>query len=162
MLGSYMTKTNISKVLYARKKWAHHSEAVADALNADVMRGYVHLYEALIGKIDILLYNGNFDMACAAIGTEAWVANMSWVGATAFKNAKRNVWTVKGKGSANAGANGKDDDDDDSSVAGYWKSAYNLTHVIGFGGGHWYPHDQPRNAFLMVDSFLAGKPLSDV
>ena len=152
MLSEYMAKSNVSELVFARKKWSHHSDEVADALNADVMKGYVNLYESLTEKISILLYNGNFDMSCAAIGTEAWLGNMSWAGAADFKNAKRNIWTVKA-------ADGSDDDDD-GDVAGYWKSARNVTHVIGFGGGHWYPHDQPRNAFLMLDAFLSGKQLS--
>ena len=148
-----MANSGIASEVYARKNWSHHSDAVADAMFADVMKGYVHLYETLTGKIDILVYNGNFDMSCAVIGTEAWISNMSWAGAEDFKNAPRHIWTVR------TGGTGGNGGDDDGEVAGYWKTAMNFTHVVGYGGGHWYPHDQPQNALIMVEAFLQRKPL---
>lgn len=53
---------------------------VGDALNADEYKSVKYLFPELLNKTRILMYNGQFDYVCNALGTEGWLRTIEWVG----------------------------------------------------------------------------------
>lgn len=95
-------------------------------------------------KIDVLVYNGDRDMACCAQGSEAVLDNLEWNGAGEWKQAERFLWLVKDE------------------MAGYVKSSGNLTFAICFNSGHMFPTNQPENALDLVTRFIRRQSFADV
>jgi hypothetical protein len=95
-------------------------------------------------KIDVLIYNGDRDMACCAQGSEAVLDNMKWSGADDWKHAQRALWLV------------------DDKMAGYVKKAKNLTFNIAFNSGHMFPTNQPVHALDLVTRFIQREDFADV
>ena len=94
-------------------------------------------------KIDVLVYNGDRDMACCAQGSEAVLDTMEWNGAEEWKQAERSLWVVN------------------DGMAGYVKSAGNLTFNICFNSGHMFPTNQPVHALDLVTRFLLRQSFAD-
>jgi len=95
-------------------------------------------------NIDVLVYNGDRDMACCAQGSEAVLDTMKWKGADDWDQSERGLWLV------------------DKEMAGYAKIARNLTFVIVFNSGHMVPTNQPVNALDLVTRLITRKPFLDV
>ena len=46
----------------------------------------------LANQIDILIYQGNLDLACNTAGAKRWTANMRWKGEAAFTSQDLKPW----------------------------------------------------------------------
>jgi len=80
----------------------------------------------LASQIDILIYQGNLDLACNTAGAKRWTSNMPWKGQSAFVAQELKPW--KGK------VNGK------TKKVGTWKEV-NIKMVEG---------DEKRTRFALV------------
>jgi carboxypeptidase C (cathepsin A) len=119
----------------------------------------------LVSSLQVLLYNGNFDVCCSALGTERIVDELSLyfdthgqrssrhqqpVGESdglrfenAWAAAERSYFTVNG------------------SMAGYAKTVWNTTVMAVQGGGHLLPRDQPVRALAMLKRWLLFSEATD-
>ncbi|KAH7356596.1 Alpha/Beta hydrolase protein [Rhexocercosporidium sp. MPI-PUGE-AT-0058] len=139
------------------KKFSVISPAVSDAfeLTDDLSISLVPEVQYLLAnQIDLLIYQGNLDLACNTAGAKRWTANMPWKGQSEFNSIDLKPWkSIK---------NGKE------AVVGAWKEV-NIKMVEGDekktrfalvtidGSGHMVPQDQPEVALDMLSRWLNGK-----
>jgi cathepsin A (carboxypeptidase C) len=77
------------------KKFHVGSNAVADAfqLTNDLEINLMpQLQYILANQIDVLIYQGNLDLACNTAGAKRWTANMPWKGQAAFTSQDLKPW----------------------------------------------------------------------
>lgn len=77
------------------KKFEVSSDAVANAfqLTEDLEINLLAQLEYLLAsQIDVLIYQGNLDLACNTAGAKRWTANMPWKGQTAFTSKELKPW----------------------------------------------------------------------
>ncbi|KAF2129342.1 carboxypeptidase Y precursor [Dothidotthia symphoricarpi CBS 119687] len=95
--------------------------------------------------IDVLFYQGNFDLACNTAGNLQWASTMSWKGQPAFVAQPKRVWEDGGK------------------KIGWFKEVKTKTAsgretMFAFstvdGAGHMLPFDKPKEALALVDRWL--------
>jgi len=108
----------------------------------------------LASQIDILIYQGNLDLACNTAGAKRWTSSMPWKGQSAFTAEELKPWKSE--------VGGK------SKKVGTWKEV-NIQMVKGNekrtrfalvtidGAGHLVPQDQPEVALNMLHTWLNGK-----
>ncbi|TVY56314.1 Carboxypeptidase Y-like protein [Lachnellula cervina] len=141
---------NVPKAI---KNFTVGSEAVADAFQAtndleiSLMPELTYL---LANQIDVLIYQGNLDLACNTAGAKRWTSNMAWKGQAEFTSRELKPWKSGGE------------------VAGTTKEV-NIQMVEGDekrtrfalvtvdGSGHMVPQDKPAVALDMLNRWLAGK-----
>ena len=96
--------------------------------------------------IDILMYNGDLDLACSSQSTELSLESMDWSGAEEWKypdTTKWQQWNV------------------DGSPAGHTKSFGNLQFLVVYNSGHFVPINQARNSLNMIGRLIDGQSLGD-
>ncbi|OHW93643.1 serine carboxypeptidase [Colletotrichum incanum] len=101
--------------------------------------------------IDVLIYNGDFDLACNTAGNIRWTNKLSWAGQVEFNAKELEPWfAVKGGESVRAGK---------------WKQVTKpakggretkFAFVTVEGSGHMVPLDQPEVGLQMVRNWLFG------
>ena len=99
-----------------------------------VRESYTYLLE---NNVNVLLYNGVYDLDCNFFGTDAWVAKMSWKYAQEFANQTRVPWI-----------------DSRKMTAGMSRSLLNLQQLVIYDSGHLVPHDVPVVAKEMMEEFV--------
>jgi cathepsin A (carboxypeptidase C) len=52
----------------------------------------------LASQIDVLIYQGNLDLACNTAGAKRWTASMAWKGQAAFNSLDLNPWKSEKNG----------------------------------------------------------------
>jgi carboxypeptidase C (cathepsin A) len=60
----------------------------------------------LPAQVKVLVYSGQFDLICCALGTERWVQALQWHNADAFRGASRDPWLTPAPLSGPAGGAG--------------------------------------------------------
>ena len=96
--------------------------------------------------IDILMYNGDLDLACSPQSTELSLESMDWSGAEEWKDpdtTKWQQWNV------------------DGAPAGHTKSFGNLQFLVVYNSGHFVPINQARNSLNMIGRLIDGQSLGD-
>jgi len=108
----------------------------------------------LASQIDLLIYQGNLDLACNTAGAKRWTASLSWKGQAAFTSQDLKPW--------------KSVVDGEMKEVGMFKEV-NIKMVEGDekktrfalvtidGSGHMVPQDQPEVALDMLTRWFAGK-----
>ena len=117
------------------------------------------LWPALLAKIRIVAYNGNFDLICNHLGTDAYLRSLDWPGQADFLAAPRKVWTVPAAAAA-AAATATDSSGSGraAAMAGWSRSGGNLTQLVIANAGHMAPADAPVACMDMLGRVLAGEP----
>lgn len=111
------------------KKFGVLSPAVSDAfeLTDDLSISLVPEVQYLLrNQIDMLIYQGNLDLACNTAGAKRWTANMPWKGQAEFNSVDLKPW--------------KSTKDGKEVVAGAWKEV-NIKMVEG---------DEKKTRFALV------------
>mmetsp|Transcript_10256 Transcript_10256/g.22808 ORF Transcript_10256/g.22808 Transcript_10256/m.22808 type:complete len:613 (-) Transcript_10256:224-2062(-) len=96
--------------------------------------------------LDILMYNGDLDLACNAQSTEMALESMKWSGAEGWMDpdtTKWQQWTVEGQPS------------------GHTKRFNNLQFLVVKNSGHFVPINQARHALNMIGRLLDGNSIGD-
>ncbi len=89
--------------------------------------------------VPVTVYNGQLDLICCTLGTDAWMDQLKWKGAADFKAASSQPFYVKGHR---------------PQTAGFFKAHKNLAMYIVLNAGHMIPSDQPKAALQMLDHIL--------
>ena len=122
--------------------WQECTGLVSGAFRAENSVAAGKLIPGLIEDgVDILLFSGDRDLICNHIGTETYIHNLKWKGATGFETAPgvwapRHDWTFEGE------------------PAGIYQHARNLTYVLFYNASHMVPFDAPRQTRDMLDRFM--------
>ncbi|GAV72105.1 Peptidase_S10 domain-containing protein [Cephalotus follicularis] len=126
------------KIIPENVTWGGQSDGVSTALQGDFMRPRISEVDELLAKgVNVTVYNGQLDLICATMGTEAWVQKLKWEGLNNFLNLERTPLFC-----------GKD-----KMTRGFTKSYKNLHFYWILGAGHFVPVDQPCVALNMVGTF---------
>jgi cathepsin A (carboxypeptidase C) len=91
-LNSSFAALNPPKVI---KKFSVASYAVADAfeITNDLEISLMPQLEYILAnQVDVLIYQGNLDLACNTAGAKRWTANMPWKGQSAFTSQDLKPW----------------------------------------------------------------------
>lgn len=91
-------------------------------------------------KYQILLYNGDVDMACNFLGDEWFVDSLNQK-----MEVQRRPWLV-------------DYGDSGEQIAGFVKEFSHIAFLTIKGAGHMVPTDKPQAAFTMFSRFLNREP----
>jgi carboxypeptidase C (cathepsin A) len=138
-LTNYLNTPAIQRAFNAgNSTWQACATSPYFGLLDDIEQSVENLLPDLLANYQVMNYNGNKDLICNMIGTNEWTSQIGWPGQNAYNNAQNQTWTVAGK------------------VAGYYKYAANLTHLIVYNAGHMAPFDQPQNTQSMLYTFISG------
>jgi carboxypeptidase C (cathepsin A) len=126
--------------------WVDGNPAVGKALEGEYSKEVSSLIAALLPSIRVMVYSGQFDFICCALGTEIWVHQMEWAGAKAFNASARVPWILE-----------PTDCQLSSDLVGYVQSTPDrqLVRVLVHGAGHFVPYDQPAAALRMAQNFIS-------
>ena len=139
------------------KEYRMFSAAINEAfeLAGDVSITMKPELEFLLAKqIDVLIYQGNLDLACNTAGAKRWTANMPWKGQAAFTSEELKPW-LSGEGEERKVA-GKFKEVNVKMVDGDEKTTRFALVTID-GSGHMVPQDQPAVALDMLTRWLHGE-----
>ncbi|CAA0815016.1 Serine carboxypeptidase-like 51, partial [Striga hermonthica] len=110
------------KIIPESLKWELLANPVYEAMAGDFMKPRIEEVNQLLAQgVNVTIYNGQLDVACATKGTEAWVQKLKWSGLNRFLLTKRNPFYC--------GV-------DPTSTAGFVKSYNNLKFYWILGAGH--------------------------
>lgn len=141
LIGQYLDQPAVRaalRVAPAVKAWHDTSKRVAYLLELGEQNSAAHYYPRLFEALDVLIYNGIYDMDCNFMGTDDWMNKLDWSYRDEFLSRRRMPWHVGGQ------------------VAGHIRSAGRLTQVLVAGAGHLVPMDQPERALALFEGFVAG------
>lgn len=140
---SLITKDHIRKLIHVgQRKYEDCSDRVWIDFQQDFMQSMKPMIEELLEHYPIMFYSGQLDIIVAYPLSENFFQKLQWNGAEQYYNAKRNILKV-----------GKH-------VAGYYKSAGNLTDVLLLNAGHMAPFNQPKHVLDMLHKFIENVFLS--
>ncbi|CAI9761542.1 unnamed protein product [Fraxinus pennsylvanica] len=118
-------------------QWRGQSDPVFSAQEGDFMRPRINEVDELLEKgVNITIYNGQLDLICSTMGTEAWVEKLKWDGLQTFLSMNRSPIFCNGE----------------KTTKGFTRSYKNLHFYWILGAGHFVPVDQPCVALNMVGS----------
>ncbi|KAL6650243.1 hypothetical protein ACP70R_009168 [Stipagrostis hirtigluma subsp. patula] len=127
--------------------WQEASLQVYDALANNFMKPAINEVDELLSYgINVTVYNGQLDVICSMIGTEAWVNKLKWNGLKKFLSLPRD--TLHYCDSAIYCS---------KQIKAYVRSYKNLQFYWILEAGHMVPVDQPYAAFRMIAS-ITGSP----
>lgn len=118
--------------------WSQCDDLVDEKMQVDIMKSTKWMVEALLQKLPVLLYQGQFDIQDGVASNEAWMQSIVWENIQSFWAAERKVWKEEGK------------------LAGYVRTHGNLGHVVVAGAGHLVPADQNYRTQRMLEAWISG------
>lgn len=139
-MGTYIQRSDIRAAIHVgNTTFNGMSQTVEVNLLEDVMQSVAPWISELINNYRVLIYNGQLDIIVAYPLTMNYLQNLKFSSAEAYKKAARRQWYVGGD------------------LAGYCKSAGNLTECLVRNAGHMVPVDQPKWAFDLISRFTRNK-----
>ncbi|ORZ10468.1 Alpha/Beta hydrolase protein [Absidia repens] len=138
-VNKYLRTSELTTSIHSEKQalgWQECARPVSAALRNDPSRPADMLLPDLLKEIEILLFSGEFDLICNHLGTEYMIGNMTWNGATGFKDAERQEWVIGKK------------------TVGYYMQERNLSYVLINDGSHMVPYDKPMETLDMINRFM--------
>lgn len=141
-ISNYLNRKDVRHVLHIDdriEKFNLSSKKVENELEVGVQDSVANLYAYLLNtQLRILIYNGIEDGTdCNFMGTEKWLSQLNWDKKSEFLAAPTIVWKMG-----------------DNDVAGFIKSASNLTYVKVRGAGHMAASDQPQRLLFLLNQFI--------
>jgi len=122
--------------------WEQCNDDVAVGLSIDEMIPSVQLLPTLFENYRVILYNGQFDLNCGAVGTEKYLRKL--LGDDIFMKAEKRFWK---------------DENDEGRMAGYVRDfTEKLSFVIVSGAGHMVPQTQGKHALNLLTKMINNQP----
>ncbi|XP_012264672.1 venom serine carboxypeptidase [Athalia rosae] len=140
-MSEWVQRVDVRRAIHVGNNSFHtEDKTVEEHLKSDIMQSLAILIADLTQHYRVILYNGQLDIIVAYPTTENYLKNLKWAGAEEYKKAVRKQWWV------------------DKELAGYSKTAGNLTEVLVRNAGHMVPSDQPRWALDLILRLTRNKP----
>ena len=144
----WLNRADVQKALGVKKKWQMCDEGVHSNLMGDWMHDFEPVIPAMLeAGIRVMIYAGEKDFICNALGNLRWVKAMQWSGQDAFNKAKPEPFVVARDG-------------EEEVIGGDVREAGQLSFVAVSEAGHMVPMDQPKNALTMIQRFVNGEPIA--
>lgn len=109
---------------------------VGKNMKDDCMRSMADKFPGLLEKVNVLLFQGQFDLKDGVVSNDDWIREIDWKGKEKYLELKRQVWKWNGK------------------PVGWFKEVENLAEVIIANAGHMAPMDQPEAALDMITRWI--------
>jgi cathepsin A (carboxypeptidase C) len=150
-IQNYLNLPSVWEALHVPKAAGNYSVMSMDIAYAFALTGdggfsmQPQVLYLLDHGIDVLFYQGNFDLACNTAGNLQWANTMQWKGQPAFVAQPKRAWKHEGeevgwfKEVKTVTASGRE-------------TTFALTTVDG--AGHMVPFDKPKEALALVDRWL--------
>lgn len=139
-IAGYLDQTYVRKSLHVGKRNFSEGGKVAEYLYDDVPQSVAPWLGELLDEYRVLLYNGQLDIIVAYPLTVNFIKNLNWTGTQEYLTAPRKLWWVGNE------------------LAGYTKSAKNLTEILVRNAGHMVPANQPIWALDLITRFTQHIP----
>ncbi|XP_063238456.1 venom serine carboxypeptidase-like [Bacillus rossius redtenbacheri] len=135
-----LEKASVRAAIHVGKQTYYpSSDVVYDRLRGDIMKSVRPWVEELLDSgYHVVFYNGQLDIIVGYPLTVSVLERLRFNAAQEYKTASRKAWLVDGR------------------VAGYTKTAGNMTEVLVRGAGHMVPSDQPAAGFQLIYSITRG------
>ncbi|XP_066137703.1 venom serine carboxypeptidase-like isoform X2 [Euwallacea fornicatus] len=134
---TFVVQDSIREALHVgNQEFATESSEVYEGLYADITRSVAPWISELLSHYRVLIYNGHLDIIVGYVLTENYLQNLNFTGAEEYKTAERQIWKYSNQ------------------VAGYIKTAGNLTEALVRDAGHMVPTDQPEWAWDLLTKFI--------
>ncbi|KAL1497427.1 hypothetical protein ABEB36_008402 [Hypothenemus hampei] len=135
--GKYVVQDFVREALHVGNlTFTAENEGTYDMLYADITKSVAPWMSELLSNYRVLIYNGQLDIIVGYVLTENYLNKLDFSAAAEYAEAKRQVWLLNGR------------------VAGYVKTAGNLTEVMVRNAGHMVPADQPEAAYNLIYNFI--------
>ncbi|CAG9566581.1 unnamed protein product [Danaus chrysippus] len=139
----YIQRTDIRKALHVGNTNFTSIGVVYRKLVPDFMASGKSMLEELLENYRVMLFNGHLDIIVAYHPSVNTYESLSFSGTMEYKTAKRRAWYHDGQ------------------LAGYYKTAGNLTEVMIRGAGHMVPANKPAAALGLISAFARGITLDE-
>lgn len=140
---NFLKRDNVQKAIHARSQnYSAINYDVYQALNADMTKSVANYVIELLDHYRVLVYNGQMDIIVSYASTVNYLQNLNFTAADQYKTVPRKIWRVGDR------------------VAGYVKTAGNLTEVMVRNAGHMVPTDQPEAVYNLIFNFVRSKPIA--
>ncbi|GLG97065.1 Venom serine carboxypeptidase [Gryllus bimaculatus] len=139
-MGKYIQQPQVRHAIHVGNAVFHTDNIVEMNLKSDVMQSVKPWVEEILEHYRVLIYNGQLDIIVAYPLTVSYLETLQWSSAKEYKKASRYLWYVE------------------NDIAGYVKTAGNLTEMLVRNAGHMVPSDQPKWALDLITRFTANKP----
>ncbi|XP_030744986.1 venom serine carboxypeptidase-like [Sitophilus oryzae] len=139
---SLISQDEVSQALHVgTAEFGEQSGLVYDYLWDDITVSVAPWIAELLGHHRFLIFNGQLDVIVSYPLTVNYLQRLNFSSAEEYKVAERGIWKVDGK------------------VAGYVKTAGNLTEALVRDASHMVPIEQPAAAYDLLYKFVRNLPL---
>lgn len=139
-LGDFLQSSSVRKAIHVGNNTFHDvfngENRVELFLRSDVMASVAKWVSELLSHYRVIIYNGQLDIIVAYPLTANYLQNLKFNGDREYKTAQRHIYKVQDE------------------IAGYVKSAGNLTELLVRNAGHMVPSDQPKWAFDIIGKLV--------
>lgn len=118
-----------------KSNWTTCSESVFDQFLETKFEPSIQLLPALLERIPIVLYNGEYDLVCNYMALENMLNSLRWNQRIGF-SAKKTPWIIEGQS------------------VGYFQTARNLTYILYDNAGHLVSYDYPQRTLVMLQQYF--------
>ncbi|KAL1497428.1 hypothetical protein ABEB36_008403 [Hypothenemus hampei] len=140
---TFITQSYVRQAIHVgNQTFSVESEEVFDWLFPDITVSVAPWMSELLSHYRVLIYNGQLDILVGYVLTENYLRKLDFSASSEYSRAERKVWLLNNR------------------VAGYVKTAGNLTEVMVRNAGHRVIADQPINAFNLIYNFVNGNPIA--
>ncbi|KAF5290217.1 hypothetical protein FQA39_LY14771 [Lamprigera yunnana] len=139
-MGKFILLDYVRTAIHVGNATFNGNELVKRNLVNDIMQSVADWVSELLSNYRILIYSGQLDIMVAYPLTLNYLIQLNFSAANEYKTAKRYQWLVNGE------------------IAGYVKTAGNLTEVLVRNAGHMVPRDQPEWGSDLIMRFTRDKP----
>jgi carboxypeptidase D len=157
----YLNTDALKKAVHANRKVEYQECSAGAGKYLAILDGLgvqSEIVRLLEQGIPITFYNGQFDLICNHMGTDALLRQLQWSGSQAYTRAPEYVWTVPEHPRAGSGQ---------SQVrqipAGYAKLTPDLllTFIVVIGASHMVPYDVPKASLDLIHRVINNQSFGD-
>lgn len=140
-MGKYIQRADVRAAIHVgNNSFNGENQVVEIHLMEDVMQSVAPWISEVLSHYRVLIYNGQLDIIVAYPLTINYLKQLQFSSADEYKKAERHLWLVGDE------------------LAGYSKTAGNLTEILVRNAGHMVPGDQPKWALDLITRFTHNKP----
>jgi carboxypeptidase C (cathepsin A) len=113
------------------------NDQIYTAFGDDITRSVADYVTKILGRIKVLIYNGQNDVVVNTPGVLLYLNSLNWYGIKQWKQTPKTMWTIH------------------EDVQGWAKVSGNLWFVLVNGAGHMVPTNKPKAAYNMLAHFIS-------
>ncbi|CAG9767345.1 unnamed protein product [Ceutorhynchus assimilis] len=138
----YIQTAQVRQAIHVgNQTFASDSDDVYFGLYDDIPKSVAPWVRELLSHYRVLIFNGQLDVSVPYSTTVNYLQNLNFSSSAEYATAERKIWPVGGR------------------IAGYVKTAGNLTEVLVRNASDMVAADQPEAAYDLVYKFIRGKAI---